>query len=127
MDIDVLGAYLIDFKNNVGGELSGKHYGVVLSAKSTKNNTLLVAPLTSKKAGKKYRGGFTIDCTKYQLAPSYPKAFVKIRKIREIDASRILGKKKYDFDKEDKAKLAKTFYTFFAFLNVQSEPQQITE
>ena len=28
---DVFGVYLVDFKKNIGGEISGKHYAVVLS------------------------------------------------------------------------------------------------
>ena len=85
MTYEVLGVYLVDFKtNNVGGEMSGKHYALVLSELSKKDSTLLVAPITSKKAGKKYRGGFTINCTKYQKNPTYAKAFVKIRKIRDF-------------------------------------------
>lgn len=57
------------------------------------DDTFLVATITSKKAGKKYRGGFTIVCTKYQENPTYDKAFVKVINIREIHKSRIYGKK----------------------------------
>ena len=28
---EILGVYLVDFKDNEGGEMSGKHYGLVLS------------------------------------------------------------------------------------------------
>ena len=63
---DVFRVYLIDFKQNIGGEISGKHYAVIMSKMSKKDDTLIVAPITSKKKGKKYRGGITIDCTKYQ-------------------------------------------------------------
>ena len=69
MQYEVLGVYLIDFKENIGGEISGKHYALVISKLESKDNTLLVAPITSKKRGKKYRGGFTIDCKKYQKNP----------------------------------------------------------
>ena len=27
---EILGVYLVDFKNNEGGEMSGKHYGLVV-------------------------------------------------------------------------------------------------
>lgn len=102
---DILGVYLVDFKKNIAGELNGSHYAVVLSELSNKDKTLLVAPLTSKKAKAKYRGGFTIDCKKYQTKPSCDKAFVKVRKIREVHKSRFYGQKIYDFDEEDKLKL----------------------
>ena len=102
MNIELYGVYLVNFKNNVGGEMSGKHYALVLSEISNKDKTLLVAPITSKKVGNKYRGGFTIDCTKYQTSPSQEKAFVKIRKIREIDKSRLINKKLiYKLDEKD--------------------------
>lgn len=52
---DIFGVYLIDFKQNIGGEISGKHYAVVMSKMSKKDDTLIVAPITSKKKGKKYR------------------------------------------------------------------------
>lgn len=116
MKYDVLGVYLIDFKQNVGGELSGKHYALVLSELSKKDNTLLVAPITSKKAGKKYRGGFTIDCRKYQKNPTYDKAFIKIRKIREIDKKRIWGTKLYNLDTSDIVQLQLSFKKVFSFL-----------
>lgn len=102
---DILGVYLVDFKQNIGGELNGLHYAVVLSELSNKDKTLLVAPMTSKKAKAKYRGGFTIDCKKYQTNPSYDKAFIKVRKIREVYKSRFYGKKMYDLDESDKLKL----------------------
>lgn len=116
MKYDILGVYLVDFKNNIGGEFSGKHYAMVLSDISSKDNTLLVAPITSKKSGKKYRGGFTIECAKYQKNPSCEKAFVKVRKIREIDNSRIYGKKIYDLDKDDLEKLKKSINDVFKFM-----------
>ena len=72
--------------------------------------------MTSKKKGKKYKGGFTIDCTKYQQNPTYEKAFIKVRKIREIDIRRIYGNKKYNLDEEDTKKLKKSMYEVFKFL-----------
>ncbi|QYR58890.1 type II toxin-antitoxin system PemK/MazF family toxin [Fusobacterium polymorphum] len=118
MTYDILGVYLVDFKaNNIGGEMSGKHYALILSELSKKDYTLLAAPITSKKAGKKYRGGFTIDCTKYQKNPTHKKAFVKIRKMREISKSRIYGDKIYDLDVKDKEQLQKVFQKFFSFLD----------
>lgn len=116
MKYDILGVYLVDFKQNTGGELSGKHYALVLSEVSTKDDTLLVAPITSKKSGRKYRGGFTIDCTKYQKNPTYEKAFVKIRKMREIDKKRIWGTKLYDLDARDSSLLEASFKKIFNFL-----------
>nr|DAF17129.1 MAG TPA: endoribonuclease [Caudoviricetes sp.] len=117
MKYEVLGVYLVDFQKNRGGELSGKHYyGLILSKMSDKDKTLLVAPMTSKKKGKKYKGGFTIDCTKYQQNPTYEKAFIKIRKIREIDIRRIYGTKKYTLDEEDTEKLRESMYQVFKFL-----------
>lgn len=110
---DVFGVYLVDFKKNIGGEISGKHYAVVLSKISKKDSTLIVAPITSKKEGKKYRGGITIDCRKYQSNPSYDKAFVKVRKIREVDKKRILGKKIYDFDADDIERLKQSLKNYF--------------
>ena len=116
MKYEVLGVYLVDFQKNRGGELSGKHYGLVLTKMSEKDKTLLVAPMTSKNKGKKYKGGFTIDCTKYQQNPTYEKAFIKVRKIREIDIRRIYGNKKYNLDEEDTKKLKKSMYEVFKFL-----------
>lgn len=103
---EILGVYLVDFKKNVQGELNGKHYAVILSDLSAKDDTLLVAPLTSKKSGIKYRGGFTIDCKKYQTNPTHEKAFIKVRKIREVHKSRIYGRKVYSLDESDRFKLA---------------------
>ena len=51
---EVFGVYLIDFKINEGGELSNKHYGLVLTKISSSDKTFLVAPMTSKKRNKKY-------------------------------------------------------------------------
>lgn len=119
MKYEVLGVYLVNFKTNIGGEMSGKHYAVVLSEISKKDDTLLVAPMTSKKTGKKYRGGFTIDCTKYQKNPTHEKAFVKIRKIREVSKYRIYGDKIYSLDEIDIEQLRKTFNKFFKFLEIK--------
>ena len=116
MQYEVLGVYLIDFKENIGGEISGKHYALVISKLESKDNTLLVAPITSKKRGKKYRGGFTIDCKKYQKNPTYEKAFVKIRKIREIHKSRIYGNKIYNLDSIDVERLRDSFLNFFEII-----------
>ncbi|MBF4806414.1 MAG: type II toxin-antitoxin system PemK/MazF family toxin [Pseudoleptotrichia goodfellowii] len=117
MEYELLGVYLVDFMKNLGGEISGRHYALVISRLSNKDGTLLVAPITSKKQGKKYRGGFTIDCTKYQKNPSYKNAFIKIRKMREIDKIRIQSRKIYSLDEEDTEKLKEAFYKFFYFLN----------
>lgn len=118
---DVLGVYLVDFQNNIGGELSGKHYALILTSLSYNDGTILVAPITSKKVGKKYRGGITINCKKYQENPSYEKAFIKVNKIREIDKSRIYGKKVYELDFEDTEKLRQSFFKVFNFLNIYDE------
>lgn len=39
---DIFGVYLIDFKQNIGGEISGKYYAVVMSKMSKKDDTLIV-------------------------------------------------------------------------------------
>ena len=31
MKFELFDVYLVDFKNNIGGELQGKHYAVILS------------------------------------------------------------------------------------------------
>lgn len=49
---DVLGVYLVDFGNVRGAEFAGKHYAVVLSSVKINGDSLLVAPMTSKKKGK---------------------------------------------------------------------------
>ena len=51
---EVFGVYLIVFKINEGGELSNKHYGLVLTKMSSSDKTFLVVPMTSKKRNKKY-------------------------------------------------------------------------
>ncbi len=98
---DINGVYLVDFKKGMAGELSGKHYAIVITKIRKSDNTVVVVPLTSKKKGKKYRNGFTIDCTKYQVKPTYDKAFVMIDKIREVSKYRIYGDKVYELDTED--------------------------
>ena len=54
---EVFGVYLIDFKINEGGELSNKHYGLILTKMSSSDKTFLVAPMTSKKRNKRTKGG----------------------------------------------------------------------
>ncbi|MBR7927166.1 type II toxin-antitoxin system PemK/MazF family toxin [Aerococcaceae bacterium zg-ZUI334] len=95
--------YLVDFKENVGAEFSGKHYAIVITPQ--KDNTLVVVPITSKKSGKRYRYGLTLDNSKYLKSPKYPKAFALVRKIREIDRKRIIGSMRYKLDSEDSEKL----------------------
>lgn len=80
-----------------------------------KDKTVLAAPITSKKSGKKYKGGFTIDCYKYQSNPSCAKAYIQINKIREIDKTRILSKR-YDLDSADAIVLEQSFKKVFTFL-----------
>ncbi|WP_296256119.1 type II toxin-antitoxin system PemK/MazF family toxin [uncultured Ezakiella sp.] len=108
-----MGVYLVNFKSNEGGELNGKHYAIILSKKTSPNKTLVVIPLTSKKKGKKYRGGITIDCLKYQDNPSCEKAFAMVNKIREIDTNRILNGPIYMLDEEDVIKLKKSILNLF--------------
>ncbi|WP_156299884.1 type II toxin-antitoxin system PemK/MazF family toxin [Streptobacillus canis] len=113
--IELFSVYLIDLPNNNEKTriLKGKHFGLVLSEINKKDNTLLIAPITSKKIGKKYRGGFTIDNKKYQKHPKYEYAFIKLRKIREIDKTKIISKKKFSLDKEDLLQLKIAFEKFF--------------
>lgn len=87
--MDIGGVYLVNFPNKDGNEFYGKHYAVVISKVSNDDGTLLVAPITGKKRGKKYRGGITIDNHKYQSNPSYNHAFIYVRKIQEIDKRKI--------------------------------------
>lgn len=99
---DIHGVYLVDFKKGIGGELSGKHYSIIVTdIKKSDNNTLVVIPITSKKKGKKYRNGITIDCTKYQTNPTHEKAFAMVDKIREVSRYRIYGDKIYQLDESD--------------------------
>ena len=73
--------YLINFPQKGGNEFYGKHYAIILTPPDKADGTLLVAPLTGKKSGKKYRGGITIENSKYQNTPSKPKAYAYVRKI----------------------------------------------
>ena len=104
--MDILGVYIVDFGTNIGGEINKKRPAIVISETSTKDNTLLVVPLTSKKPRVKYRGGFTIKNDKYQPNPLYMTSFAKVRKMREIDKSRIVSKKRYTLDAADSSILA---------------------
>ena len=114
--LNVLGVYWVDFGNNRAGEFSGSHYGLVLSVPSMKDRTLLVAPITSKKPKTRYRGGIFIDCHKYQKNPTKDKAFIKVRKIREVHISRIKGDKVYDLDEGDKIRLIASIKDTITFL-----------
>ena len=104
--MEILGVYIVNFGTNVGGEINEIRPAIVISDVSTKDNTLLVVPLTSKKPGVHYRGGFTIKQSKYQTNPKYVTSFAKVRKIRETDKSRIVSVKRYTLDQEDSNKLA---------------------
>lgn len=104
--MEIHGVYLIDFGINIGKEFNGRHYGIIISPQAKKDATMLVVPITSKKVGVKYRGGFTIDNCKYQVNPSCDFSFAKVRKIREIDKKRIVKKKLiYKLDDFDIEKL----------------------
>lgn len=116
MDIEKFGVYLVNFSNSRGGELSGKHYAVALTSLNREHKTFLVAPITSKKSGKKYRGGFTIDCKKYQTNPSKEKAFAKVNKIREVSIHRVYGEMIYKLDEQDIGKLKASLFRVFDFL-----------
>lgn len=109
--------YLVNFPNKNGNEFYGKHYAVILTSPAN-DGTLLVAPITGKKPGKKYRGGITLDNHKYQKNPSYDKAYIYVRKIQEIDKRKIHFNKKvmnnyfeksykliFELDQEDLTKL----------------------
>lgn len=113
MNYEWMGVYLVDFKNNIGGEFNGKHYAIILSTSLSDNKTLVVIPITSKKKGKKYRGGITIDCTKYQENPKYEKAFAMVKKIREVDTGRIFKKIVYKLDEEDIRKLKESIVNVY--------------
>lgn len=116
--MEVHGVYLIDFGANIGKEFNGKHYGIVISPKSKKDETMLVVPITSKKAKVKYRGGFSIDNSKYQATPSCTSSFAKVRKIREIDKKRIIKNKLiYKLDQEDIEKLKTSLKDVIISLN----------
>lgn len=96
--MDIGGVYLVNFPNKGGNEFYGKHYAVVISKVSNDDGTLLVAPITGKKRGKKYRGGITINNHKYQSSPSYDNAFIYVRKIQEIDKRKITHQRKKQVD-----------------------------
>lgn len=96
--MDIGGVYLVKFPDKGGNEFYGKHYAVVISKLSKDDKTLLVAPITGKKAGKKYRGGITIVNTKYQEHPKYENSFIYARKIQEIDKRKIFYKRKKQVD-----------------------------
>lgn len=117
MNIEKFGVYLVNFSKSRGGELSGNHYAVALTNFNKDHKTFLVAPITSKKSGKKYRGGFTIDCKKYQENPSKEKAFAMVNKIREVSMHRVYGDMVYKLDNEDIEKLRESLYRVFDFLN----------
>ncbi|MGL6064717.1 MAG: type II toxin-antitoxin system PemK/MazF family toxin [Fusobacteriaceae bacterium] len=116
--MEIHGVYLIDFGINIGNEFNGKHYGIIISSKSHKDETMLVVPITSKKAKVKYRGGFTIDNNKYQKNPSCSFSFAKVRKIKEIDKKRIITKKLiYKLDEIDVNKLKTSLKDVIVSLN----------
>lgn len=96
--MDIGGVYLMNFPKKGRNEFYGNHYGVVISNVSKDDGTLLVAPITGKKKGEKYRGGITIDNHKYQSQPSYDNAFIYVRKIQEIDRRKIKSKRKKQVD-----------------------------
>ncbi|NLZ76035.1 MAG: type II toxin-antitoxin system PemK/MazF family toxin [Erysipelotrichia bacterium] len=98
MNLVVGDVFLINFGQNIGAEFSGKHYAVILTTQV--NNTMLVVPITSKKRNKRYRGGITLNNTKYQKNPSCEKSFCYVRKIREVDRSRLI-KHAYSLDDKD--------------------------
>ena len=53
--MDIGGVYLVNFPYKGGREFYGRHYAVVISKISKDDQTLLVAPITGKKANKRYR------------------------------------------------------------------------
>lgn len=97
--------YLINFPQKGGNEFYGKHYAIILTPPDKADGTLLVAPLTGKKSGKKYRGGITIENIKYQNTPSKPKAYAYVRKIQEIDKRKIVYKTKKKTDSDGQVML----------------------
>lgn len=100
------GVYLINFGINIGNEFNGNHYGIVISSKEKGEDTFIVVPITSKKEGKKYRGGFTIDNKKYQKNPSCDSSFALVKKLREVHKSRVIKKTPmFNLDFEDLEKL----------------------
>lgn len=105
MTLEVGKVYLFYFPKRGMREFFGKHYGVVLSKISSDDKTLLVAPITGKKNGRKYRGGVTLENTKYQSNPSYEKSFIYVRKIQELDKRRAFGERKIKLNEEGEALL----------------------
>ena len=43
----------MDLGENIGGEINGKRYCIVISQVSKKDNTMLAVPITGKKSGTK--------------------------------------------------------------------------
>lgn len=116
MRIERFGVYLVNFYNSTGGELSGQHYAIAITDFNKEHKTFLAVPMTSKKSGKKYRGGFTIDCKRYQVNPSKEKAFAMVNKMREVSIHRVYGDMIYKIDDEDIKKLRNSMYKVFDFL-----------
>lgn len=96
--MDIGGVYLVNFPDKGGCEFRGKHYAVVISNVSKDDGTLLVLPMTGKKAGKKYRGGIAINNNKYQTSPKYDISFIYVRKMQEIDKRKITSTRKKQID-----------------------------
>lgn len=106
--MDIGGVYLVNFPYKGGREFYGRHYAVVISEISKDDQTLLVAPITGKKANKRYRGGITIVNTKYQENPKYENSFIYARKIQEIDKRKIIYKRKKQVDEHGNTLLDST-------------------
>lgn len=106
--MDIGGVYLVNFPYKGGREFYGRHYAVVISELSKDDKTLLVAPITGKKANKRYRGGITIVNTKYQEHPKYENSFIYARKIQEIDKRKIIYKRKKQVDEHGNTLLDST-------------------
>ena len=96
--MDIGGVYLVNFPDKGGCEFRGKHYAVVISSVSKDDGTLLVLPMTGKKAGKKYRGGIEINNNKYQTSPKYDISFIYVRKMQEIDKRKIVSRREKQID-----------------------------
>lgn len=104
MKLAIGGVYLVNFPRKGGNEFYGRHYAVVLSNVSKDDGTLLVAPITGKKSGRKYRGGITIDNHKYQRTPSYDNSFIYVRKIQEVDKRKAIGTRNPQLDEDGNVK-----------------------
>ena len=63
-------------------------------------------------------GGIIVICEKYQNNPSAKKAFIQLRKIREVSIKRLLSNKKYSLDEEDANRLKVAFHKFFKHLEL---------